>query len=85
MQKDHDIGERFSKLETTVEAHSLDLINLHQAKHKHATWITTALNKIGVMEIQVKAHDRVVWAGLFAVIGTLATIAGFLFVKYVLP
>lgn len=84
MQKDQNIHERVSKLETTVEAHGLDLISLHQSKHKHASWITSALNKIGIMEIQVKAHDRVVWAGLFAVIGTLATIAGFLFVKYVL-
>lgn len=84
MQKDQNIHERVTKLETKVEAHGLDLIGLHQAKHKHASWITTVLNKIGVLEIQVKAHDRVVWAGLFAVIGTLASIAGFLFVKYVL-
>jgi hypothetical protein len=82
---DHkDIGERVTKLETTVEAHGLDLVGLHQAKHKHASWITTVLNRLGVIEIQIKAHDRVVWAGLFAVIGTLATIAGFLFVRYVL-
>lgn len=85
MQNDQNIGERVTKLETTVEVHSLDLIGLHQAKHKHASWITTALNKIGVIEIQVKAHDRVVWAGLFAVIGTLAAVAGFLIVKYVIP
>jgi hypothetical protein len=85
MSTEKNIGERVSKLETKVEAHELDLIGLHQSKHKHATWITTALSKLGVMEIQVKAHDRVVWASLFAVIGTLATIAGFLFVKYVLP
>lgn len=84
MQKDQNIGERVTKLETTVEAHSLDLIGLHQAKHKHASWITTALNKIGVVEIQVKAHDRVVWAGLFGVVGLLVSTAGFLIVKYVL-
>ena len=82
---DRNINDRVTKLETQVETHSLDLIGLHQAKHKHASWITTALNQIGVMEIQVKAHDRVVWASLFAIIGTLATITGFLFVKYVLP
>lgn len=85
MQNDKNIGERVSKLETEVEAHGLDLIGLHQSKHKHATWITTALNKMGVMEIQVKAHDRVVWASLFGVIGLLVTVAGFLIVKYVLP
>jgi hypothetical protein len=80
-----NITERVTKLESKVEQHDLDLIGLHQVKHKHASWITTTLNRIGVMEIQVKAHDRVVWASLFAVIGTLATIAGFLIVKYVLP
>lgn len=84
MQNDKNIGERVSKLETKTEAQDLDLIGLHQSKHKHATWITTALNRIAVVEIQVKAHDRVVWAGLFGVIGLLVTIAGFLIVKYVL-
>lgn len=85
MNNEKNIGERVSKLETKVEAHDLDLIALHQSKHKHASWITTALNKLGVLEIQVKAHDRVVWASLYGVIGLLVTIAGFLIVKYVLP
>lgn len=84
MQNDKNIGERVSKLETKVESHDLDLIALHQAKHKHASWITQALNKIGVLDIQVKAHDRVVWAALFGVIGLLVTVAGFLIAKYVL-
>lgn len=84
MQNDKNIGERVSKLETKVESHDLDLIGLHQAKHKHASWITTALNRLGVMEVQVKAHDKVVWSALFGVIGLLVTIAGFLIVKYVL-
>lgn len=84
MPTDKDIHERVSKLETEVEAHGLDLIGLHQSKHKHATWITTALNKIGILEVQVKAHDRVVWASLFGVIGLLVAIAGFLIAKYVL-
>jgi hypothetical protein len=84
MQTDKNIGERVSKLETTVEAHGLDLIGLHQSKHRHASWITTALNRLGVLEVQVKAHDRVVWAALFGVIGLLVTVAGFLIAKYVL-
>jgi hypothetical protein len=84
MTTEKNITERVTKLETKVEAHDLDLIGLHQAKHKQASWITTALNKIGVLEIQSKAHDRVIWAALFGVIGTLASIAGFLIVKYVL-
>jgi hypothetical protein len=84
MTTDKNIGERVSKLEAKDEAQDLDLIGLHQAKHKHASWITTSLNRIGVMEVQVKAHDRVVWAALFGVIGLLVTIAGFLIVKYVL-
>lgn len=84
MQNDKNIGERVSKLETKVEAHDLDLIGLHQAKHKHASWITTALNRLGVMDVQVKAHDRVVWASLFGVIGLLVAVAGFLIAKYVL-
>jgi hypothetical protein len=79
-----DIHDRVTKLETTVEGHALDLINLHQAKHKHASWITTLLNRMGVTEVQVKAHDRVIWAALFGVIGLLVSIAGFLIVKYVL-
>lgn len=82
--KDQDIHDRVTKLETTVEGHALDLINLHQAKHKHASWITSLLNKFGVIEIQVKAHDRVIWAALFGLIGLLVSIAGFLIVKYVL-
>jgi hypothetical protein len=84
IQPEKNISERVSKLETKVEANTLDLIGLHQAKHKHASWITMALNKIGVIEIQVTAHDRVVWAALFGVIGLLVTITGFLIVKYVL-
>lgn len=84
MSSEKDIGERVMKLETTVQQQGDDLDSLHVAKHKHASWITTALARIGVLEIQVKAHDRVVWAALFAVIGTLASIAAFLIVKYVL-
>lgn len=74
-----------AKLESTVQQHGEDLDSLHDAKHKHASWITTALNRIGVLEIQVGAHSKVVWAGLFAIIGTLAGVVGFLIVKYVLP
>lgn len=84
MQKDQNIGDRVTKLETTVESHGVDLDGLHDSKHKHASWITAALNRIAVAEIQIKAHDRVVWAALFGVIGLLVTIAGFLIVKYVL-
>jgi hypothetical protein len=84
MPNEKNMGERVSKMEVKIEDHELDLISLHQAKHKHATWITTALNRLGVLEVQVKAHDRVVWAALFGVIGLLVTVAGFLIAKYVL-
>jgi len=82
--KSPNIGERVSKLETKVEGHALDLIGLHQAKHRHAGFITTLLNKVGVNEIQLKVHDRVIWTALFGVISLLVAVAGVFIVKYVL-
>lgn len=69
---DRDPKERFARLETEVHQHDADLVGMHDWKHKTANVIEGFRSRIAVVEVQLKAHDRVIWAFLYAVIGSLA-------------
>lgn len=65
-------NERIVRLETESIQHDSDLSSLHDWKHKTANIIEGFRSRLAVIEVQLKAHDRVIWAFLYALVGSMA-------------
>ena len=82
MPTGHSLNERVSKIEANVDAHDEEIASLRTSKHSMANIVTAIGNRVAVMEIQIKAHDRLIWLGIPALICALFGVASYFIVKY---
>lgn len=73
-------------MENGDHAHLMNVIDevekLRDGRHKNANRIEGLSGKVAVLEVQVKLHDKLIWAALSALIVLLLSIAAFYIRKY---
>lgn len=73
-------------MENGDHAHLMNVIDevekLRDGRHKNANRIEGLSGKVAALEVQVKMHDKLIWAAILAIFALLLSIASFYIRKY---